>query len=87
MVRPKLVQQTVVSETTQETGSEGTVTGAKGAPDTSLKHPEALRVSEASGKVARKEEPHTGARKAGGVTVKTKLAITLTDHYWQTERE
>ena len=33
-------------------------------------------MSEASGKVARKEEPHTGARKAGGVRVKTKLAIT-----------
>ena len=44
-------------------------------------------MSEASGKVARKEEPHTGARKAGGVRVKTKLAIALTDHYWQTERE
>ena len=40
MVRPKLVQQTVVSETTQETGSERTVTGGIGAPDTSLKHPE-----------------------------------------------
>ena len=41
--------------------------------------------SEASGKVARKEELHTGARKAGGVRVKTNLAITLTDLYWQSE--
>ena len=79
MVRPKLVQQTVVLETTQETGGQGGLWQEAQEPQTQASSTQRSHTtSEASGKVARKEELHTGARKAGGVRVKANLAITLT---------
>ena len=87
MVRPKLVQQTVVSETMQETGSEGTVTGAKGAPDTSLKHPEApqdVRSLRESGQ--KRGTSHWGQEGRWGES-ENKAGNNTTDDYWQTERK
>ena len=82
-----LIQQTVVSETTQETGGQRGLWQEPKEPQTQASGTQRpLRMSAASGKAARTDELHTGARKAGGVCAKTDLAITLTHHCWQTER-